>query len=165
VHCQCVPPPPICGDNKINQTNEECDGIDNPSCVGECNNATCQCAECGDGVTNNAEQCDGNDDLFCSLDEVCTAQCTCCEPTCAPNACGLTTDGCGGLKDCGSCAPNSQCIANQCVQVCLGLGEPCELTTALRSVPLPCCSGQGLTCCPPNARGPGIGGFCGFCDD
>jgi hypothetical protein len=159
-HCKCVPPPPHCGDNAINQASEECDGIDNP-CVDQCNNQTCQCAVCGDGVRNNSEQCDGHDDIFCGLDEVCTDQCTCCEPTCAPNTCGVTADGCGGLKDCGTCAPNSQCIANQCVQVCSDQGQPCDLTAA-RSVALPCCAGQGLSCCAPNARGPGTVGFCCF---
>jgi hypothetical protein len=159
-HCKCIPPPPFCGDSQVNLPNEDCDGADSSACPGECNFQTCQCPECGNNLQEVGEQCDGHDDIFCGDDEVCTDQCACCEPECAPLACGIISDNCGGTTNCGQCAPNSQCIANQCVQVCSDLGQPCGLPGITPA--LPCCTGQGLTCCPPNARGPGIGGFCCF---
>jgi murein DD-endopeptidase MepM/ murein hydrolase activator NlpD len=58
-------PPPICGDNQVNQPGEECDGTDDTACPGECQ-PDCRCFSCspdadGDGVTDPV---DPNPDTF-----------------------------------------------------------------------------------------------------
>jgi cysteine-rich repeat protein len=62
--CQC----PICGDDAVNQPNEECDGIDQANCAAGCNPPgspqECQCvAFCGDGTVDPGEECDDGNNV------------------------------------------------------------------------------------------------------
>jgi hypothetical protein len=70
------PPNPRCGDGKVNEPDEQCDGADRFACEGTCR-SNCTCAPvCGDGVVNQSnEQCDGNDDGSCP--DLCLASCRC----------------------------------------------------------------------------------------
>ncbi|TMA57793.1 MAG: DNRLRE domain-containing protein, partial [Deltaproteobacteria bacterium] len=84
---------PVCGDNKVNQASEQCDGTDSVLCPGACDGTAdaacpgrcqpdCTCAPapvCGDNVVNQAsEQCDGTDSVLCP--GACQADCTCPPP-------------------------------------------------------------------------------------
>src|SRR6185436_12065644 len=69
---------PRCGDGKINQPGEECDGTDAGACSGPCLD-DCTCPTCGDGSVNEpGEICDGSDAAACP--GLCRSDCTC--PTC-----------------------------------------------------------------------------------
>jgi len=74
------PPNPRCGDGRVNQPDEQCDGADRFACEGSCR-SDCTCAPvCGDGVVNQPnEQCDGNDDGRCP--DLCLASCRCGQPS------------------------------------------------------------------------------------
>ncbi len=67
-----------CGDGKVNQPREVCDGADNAVCPGRCRR-DCTCPPppvCGDNEVNRvAEQCDGTADAACP--GTCRADCTC----------------------------------------------------------------------------------------
>src|SRR5207244_4168259 len=77
---------PVCGDKKVNQASEQCDGADSALCPGRCR-ADCTCPtvpipaapRCGDNLVNQAsEQCDGTDSTSCP--GACRADCTCPPP-------------------------------------------------------------------------------------
>ena len=110
-------PPPVCGDNVVNQTSEVCDGTDDAACPGACQtNCTCPPAEiCGDNVVNQAsEVCDGSDDAACP--GACRSDCTC--PSSASCGDGVVNQGgevCDGADDTacpGACQPDCTCPAS-----------------------------------------------------
>ena len=49
---------PKCGDNVVNQTSEQCDGLDATDCSGQPCLEDCTCPVCGDGVVEGNEQCE-----------------------------------------------------------------------------------------------------------
>jgi len=105
----------FCGDNRVNEGNEQCDGTDDSACPGQCR-GDCTCPEpeylCGNVTIESGEECDPpGEQGICGGGEVCTGFCECetiaacdCgspEPTGykfttkAPleDACGVTEDG------------------------------------------------------------------------
>lgn len=70
-----MPPPPICGDDVVNGSSEQCDGIDldgqactdigfvggTLACNASCQFDTTGCHMCGNGSIDSSEACDGND--------------------------------------------------------------------------------------------------------
>jgi len=105
---------PVCGDNKVNQASEQCDGTDSALCPGACRaNCTCPPAPvCGDNVVNQAsEQCDGTADAACP--GRCRADCTCAPaPVCGDNAINQPTEQCDGTDSAlcpGACRVDCTC--------------------------------------------------------
>src|SRR5439155_1527886 len=110
-----VAPSPRCGDNRVNQATEQCDGAASAACPGRCR-ADCTCQplpRCGDGTLNQpSEVCDGADDSACP--GRCRVDCTCAPPRCGDNLVdqageecdGTTSPACPGRcrTDC-TCAP------------------------------------------------------------
>jgi len=130
-----------CGDS------DGCGGTCAGSCPGdyeECVDGACICLyeDCGDAC--------------CGAEQACH-QGACCTPSICQDLpgveCGFTSDGCGGLLDCGGCGADEVCDAqNQCAcefeacgGVCCGLGQPCI----------------GGACCVPSC----VGKSCGDPDD
>jgi hypothetical protein len=75
----------VCGDGRVNQNTEVCDGIDDAACPAACLD-DCTCALCGDGVTDEpAESCDGPDDDACAGQ--CGITCSCPDALPVPFAC------------------------------------------------------------------------------
>jgi hypothetical protein len=72
----CVPSfkNPICGDDRANLPNEECDGADDGTCPGRCL-PDCTCAVCGNGIREAGEECDEPDADACPGQ--CSSLCTC----------------------------------------------------------------------------------------
>lgn len=78
---------PKCGDGKVNQTSEQCDGSAKSCPVkGSTCSSSCQCIpptavpKCGDGKVNQpTEQCDGSN-KGCNAGGTCTDRCTCSYP-------------------------------------------------------------------------------------
>jgi hypothetical protein len=96
-----TPRTPACGDNVVNRSAEECDGLDDGACPGLClGDCTCEVTpaspttpRCGDGVVNQgSEACDGGDDAGCPGQ--CLSSCSCPaappRPAPAPNPDGDT---------------------------------------------------------------------------
>ncbi len=54
--CPAVPTPASCG-NGVRDAGEECDGLEDPACVGLCR-SDCICGHCGNGTIDAPEQCD-----------------------------------------------------------------------------------------------------------
>ncbi len=105
---------PVCGDNKVNQASEQCDGTDSALCPGACRaNCTCPPAPfCGDNLVNQAsEQCDGTADAACP--GRCRADCTCAPaPVCGDNAVNQPTEQCDGTDSAlcpGACRVDCTC--------------------------------------------------------
>jgi myo-inositol-hexaphosphate 3-phosphohydrolase len=73
--------PPTCGNDSLDSTMEECDGLDDAACPTLCRQ-DCTCGplpSCGDNDVNHvAEMCDGLDDAACP--GACRADCTCPPP-------------------------------------------------------------------------------------
>lgn len=99
----CTCPPPVCGDQHVNQASEECDGAADASCPGQCQ-PNCKClGVCGDGIVNQpSEECDVTGSCTESGLAGCRSvgeagECTCCSY-------GLF---CGDL---GCCDPERTCI-------------------------------------------------------
>jgi len=113
--CTC----PHCGDNRVNQPGEQCDGSASAACGSSPCQADCTCPPpvCGDNLVNQgSEQCDGTDSYECS--GLCRADCTCpppvcgngvvesgeeCDGVCFPYECGMP----GGPEACRCCAVGS----------------------------------------------------------
>lgn len=72
-------PVPVCGDDVVNQSSEQCDGIDDLACPAPLCQGDCTCAPagvCGNDLAESpGEQCDGVDDSACPGD--CTSLCMC----------------------------------------------------------------------------------------
>ena len=107
---------PVCGDNKVNQASEQCDGTDSVLCPGACRaNCTCPPApRCGDNLVNQAsEQCDGTADAACP--GRCRADCTCAPaPVCGDNAINQPSEQCDGTDSAlcpGACRVDCTCPA------------------------------------------------------
>jgi hypothetical protein len=67
--------PSVCS-NGIKEPVEDCDGLDDEVCPGECTvGCGCPPSVCGDNLAEQTEQCDGTDDAACPGS--CTASCTC----------------------------------------------------------------------------------------
>src|SRR5207249_1278776 len=105
---------PVCGDNKVNQASEQCDGTDSVLCPGACRaNCTCPPApRCGDNLVNQAsEQCDGTADAACP--GRCRADCTCAPaPVCGDNAINQPSEQCDGTDSAlcpGACRVDCTC--------------------------------------------------------
>src|SRR5437870_5132980 len=110
---------PVCGDNKVNQASEQCDGTDSVLCPGACRaNCTCPPAptpaapRCGDNLVNQAsEQCDGTADAACP--GRCRADCTCGPaPVCGDNTINQPSEQCDGTDSAlcpGACRPDCTC--------------------------------------------------------
>jgi hypothetical protein len=108
---------PVCGDNAVNQPNEECDGIDDTLCPDGCRQ-DCTCSPpcvCGDGVAEAGcqEECDGADNAACHGHGCNPLSCTC-NNVCGDNfresaeECdGPADTSCGGAA--GRCNPNCTC--------------------------------------------------------
>ena len=136
---------PKCGDGKINQPTEQCDG-EGTACTtpdghaGKCS-STCTCTAdpyCGDGIKNGNEQCDGKGTACTTPDGhagKCSSTCTCtADPYCGDGikngneqcdgegtAC-TTTEGIAGV-----CSKSCTCTANPyCGDGKLDSGEKCE---------------------------------------
>ena len=78
-----------CGDNAVNQPNEECDGTSDANCPGQCNDAACVCnVVCGNNVVDFGEQCDGTGSPQCGAGQTCVAPGNPDECTCTPAICG-----------------------------------------------------------------------------
>src|SRR5947199_121994 len=107
---------PVCGDNKVNQASEQCDGTDSVLCPGACRaNCTCPPApRCGDNLVNQAsEQCDGTADAACP--GRCRADCTCAPaPVCGDNTINQPSEQCDGTDSAlcpGACRVDCTCPA------------------------------------------------------
>jgi hypothetical protein len=113
---------PICGDNAVNQPNEQCDGIDDTLCPAGCQ-ADCTCGDpivCGDGVAEGEdEQCDGLDNSACH-GHGCNVNCIC------NSVCGDNVK--EGLEECDGAADTS-CggVAGRCGT---GGAAPCTCPVA-----------------------------------
>ena len=107
---------PVCGDNKVNQATEQCDGTDSALCPGACR-ANCTCppvARCGDNIINQAsEQCDGTADAACP--GRCRVDCTCAPaPVCGDNVVNQPSEQCDGTDSAlcpGACQADCTCPA------------------------------------------------------
>ncbi|MDJ0866907.1 MAG: hypothetical protein QNK03_12415 [Myxococcota bacterium] len=64
----CAEAAPVCGDGRINQPSEECDGSMASACASVCLD-NCTCEQCGDGVCADGENCSN-----------CAADCGACVP-------------------------------------------------------------------------------------
>ena len=112
--------PPVCG-NDLVELGEQCDGISDSACPGQCQ-SDCNCPPpvCGDGVVEGSEECDGASASACPTG-VCLNDCTCEEPVCGN---GVLEEGeqCDGASDqacpgqCGDVGTSDQCQ-------CLGCGN------------------------------------------
>lgn len=81
----CIPavigdePVPTCGDDAVNQPDEQCDGADDLACPAPLCESDCTCAPagvCGNDLAEApGEQCDGADDAACPGE--CTSLCVC----------------------------------------------------------------------------------------
>src|SRR5439155_1258881 len=109
-----VGPTPRCGDNRVNQATEQCDGTASAACPGRCR-ADCTCApppSCGDNLVNQpSEQCDGSASSACP--GRCRSDCTCAPPPrCGDNVVdepGEQCDGADGGACPGLCQPDCTC--------------------------------------------------------
>src|SRR5881628_408792 len=151
---------PVCGDNKVNQASEQCDGTDSVLCPGACRaNCTCPPApRCGDNVVNQAsEQCDGTADAACP--GRCRADCTCAPaPVCGDNAVNQASEECDGTADSAcpgrcradcTCTPPPVCgdnVVNQANESCDGADDS--------ACPGRCQS--DCTCAPPPTCGDNV---------
>src|SRR5437870_2853150 len=105
---------PVCGDNKVNQASEQCDGTDSVLCPGACR-ADCTCPpapRCGDNLVNQpSEQCDGTADAACP--GRCRPDCTCGPaPVCGDNLVNQPSEQCDGTDSAlcpGACRPDCTC--------------------------------------------------------
>src|SRR5437870_7996640 len=109
---------PVCGDNKVNQASEQCDGTDSALCPGACQ-ANCTCPPppppppvCGDNQVNQAsEQCDGTADAACP--GRCQPDCTCAPaPVCGDNVVNQASEQCDGTDSVlcpGACQADCTC--------------------------------------------------------
>ena len=118
---------PSCGDNAVDQANEQCDGTDDSACFapGFCQ-PDCKCAppECGDGVLtpSNGEQCDPPcSQAQCSGGQICNGLCQC-----VPDA-----GACSGT--CGLPPPTTFTFTAG-----VGTGQCGTLTTGTGTTPLAC---------------------------
>src|SRR5438093_1476792 len=107
---------PVCGDNKVNQASEQCDGTDSALCPGACRaNCTCPPApRCGDNLVNQAsEQCDVTADAACP--GRCRADCNCAPaPVCGDNTINQPSEQCDGTDSAlcpGACRVDCTCPA------------------------------------------------------
>jgi FtsP/CotA-like multicopper oxidase with cupredoxin domain len=94
---------PECGDGSRNQPGEQCDGLDDAGCPGQCR-ADCTCPGagiCGDDLVNQPnEDCDGIDDAACPGH--CDAECMCTVlPVCGDNMVNLDDEECDGTDAAG----------------------------------------------------------------
>jgi hypothetical protein len=148
----CLTPPPICGNN-VREGTEECDGIDQSSCFPLICLPDCSCPTCGEVI------CSPELGVPCCPGAVCvdtpglfgacfTGQCDdpadcapfgtcedglCCTPPGAP--CMLLPGGGGMLPCCsgGTCVAVPELGGDHC---CLPAGASCD------GSPVPCCSGS-----------------------
>src|SRR5439155_532713 len=115
---------PVCGDKKVNQASEQCDGADSARCPGRCRaDCTCPAAptppapRCGDDLINQAsEECDGAADAACT--GRCRVDCTCAPappspaPRCGDNAINQPSEQCDGTDSArcpGACRADCTC--------------------------------------------------------
>jgi len=113
-----VAPSPRCGDNRVNQATEQCDGAASAACPGRCR-ADCTCQplpRCGDGTLNQpSEVCDGADDSACP--GRCRVDCTCAPPRCGDNLVDQAGEECDGTTSpaCpGRCRTDCTCAPARC---------------------------------------------------
>jgi hypothetical protein len=162
----------MCGDNVINQNQEECDGTSDANCPGHCQ-ANCKCQRtCGNNTVEFGEQCDGTSSTACPGQCIAAGQpneCTC------PPVCGDGFVGPGEVCDPGGVngAPaNDAACPGTCVQcqcpvpalTCLNQkldpGEVCD-EPAIGCGPLQVCLAC-QSCFPPaNIVPPQLGFICG----
>jgi hypothetical protein len=108
-------PCPFCGDDIVTPP-EECDGLSDTACPGECL-PNCACPICGDNSVNSGlEECDGTDDAACPGD--CLLDCTC--ATCGDNVTEPPAEECDGTDD-GNCP--GACVAPGPADECQCPGE------------------------------------------
>jgi hypothetical protein len=117
---------PVCGDNVVDVSGEECDGTDASDCGGLPCLPNCQCTapSCGDNIINQVtEQCDGFANFACG-GRPCQADCTCAPPGCgdgivdSPEQCdgvaGACPGSCKGDCTCPICGDNVREGEEQC---------------------------------------------------
>jgi hypothetical protein len=158
---------------------KECDP-DTNTCVA-CQQVTCQDLgyECGKAWLGCGDPATALTDCgTCAAGKVCNPSLNLCEPACTPLAdadvcaaaktasgieCGLTTNGCGGVSNCGGCPAGKGCgiygVANRCETIlfpdeCLILGKNCGQIDSACGGKVDCgtCS-TGQVCNPNNVCG------------
>src|SRR5439155_197758 len=132
-----VAPSPRCGDNRVNQVTEQCDGAASAACPGRCR-ADCTCQplpRCGDGTVNQpSEVCDRADDSACP--GRCRADCTCAPPRCGDNLVDQAGEECDGTTSpaCpGRCRTDGAACPGLCQPDCT-CGPPVAVVEADTSV-------------------------------
>ena len=148
----------------------EWDGVCQVECAAVCGSCGALDA-CDDGTCAGAENClICPDDCPCGPGEVCTAQGTCCAPSCDGKVCG--DDGCGVA--CGSCEAPWQCDGagqcSVCVPQCVGRqcgDDGCSGSCGACDAGLACLPDGSCECTPRcenrQCGDDGCGGSCGGC--
>jgi hypothetical protein len=108
--------------------------------VADCTAQSLGVAECGDGVRQPGELCDGGDDAACP--GLCQADCAC-GPFCGDGIVNQASEQCDGEARSGACPLGFGCTP---LCTCCTQGAFCNLT--------PCCSGADICVPSPNE------GFC-----
>jgi hypothetical protein len=144
---------PFCGDDRINQLSEECDGIDDVACPGGCQ-SDCTCGAppvCGNAVIEEGEECENNSDCTSNNCDVGAGLSCKCIGSCGDGVAEGDEECDGALDDsCGGEAGR-----------CIAMGEPDECTCP----PVECgnnfvdpgeeCDGTSDDACPGECRVPG----------
>ncbi len=159
-NANCTCPPPVCGDQHVNQASEECDGTDDGACPGNCQ-PSCVClGVCGDGIVNQpSEGCDGAGSciqpglLDCRPPGV-PGECTCCSVG------GFSCDVLGCCDPERTCIPgphsSGSCCFNAAGHTCQGDSDCCFGRVCSGGV---CCGsagsscGSGVECCSGSCSG------------
>ena len=115
---------PRCGDGRINQSLEECDGDEAAACGAAACHSDCSCSECGNGLMEIGEECDGSEASACGND-VCLPDCTC-----AVCGNGITEPGEECDRDdadsCGAGTCRNDCKCPVCGNGIWEVGEECD---------------------------------------
>jgi cysteine-rich repeat protein len=138
----------VCGDGKVNRSDEECDDGNTVACDG-CS-PTCQLESCGDGYVCPPEQCEPGQP--CADGGECQEDCTCHTPVCGDNLLDageqcddgntVACDGCSPTCQLESCGDGTVCLPEACEpgDVCAD-GQACQADC---SCPAPLCGNGSL---------------------